>query len=35
MRSAGIQISSVEMAAFELMVEAGTPEFREIISLLK
>lgn len=35
MEHAGIHISSVEMALFELMVEAGTPEFREIVQLVK
>lgn len=35
MEHAGIRISSVEMALFELMVEAGTPEFREIVAMVK
>ncbi len=32
---AGAHISSVEMALFELMVEGGTPEFREILAMVK
>lgn len=35
MESAGVLISSTEMAIFELLYEAGTPEFREILELIK
>ena len=35
MRAAGAGITSVETALFELLREAGTPEFREIARLVK
>lgn len=35
MRQAGVLFSSVEMALFELLGEAGTPEFREILKIVK
>lgn len=35
MRQAGILLSSTEMALFELLHEAGTPEFRDILKLVK
>lgn len=35
MRQAGVIITSVEMALFELLVQAGTPEFKQISQLIK
>jgi nicotinamidase-related amidase len=35
MRQAGILISSVESALYELLHAAGTPEFREILKIIK
>jgi nicotinamidase-related amidase len=35
MRQCGILHTSVEMAAFELTREAGTPEFREVLKIVK
>lgn len=35
MRQSGILLTSVEMALYELLREAGTPEFREILKLVK
>nr|WP_277347498.1 hydrolase [Wenzhouxiangella sp. XN79A] len=35
MREAGASISNVEMALFELMIEATHPRFREVTKLLK
>jgi nicotinamidase-related amidase len=35
MRQSGILQTSVEMALYELLREAGTPEFREILQLVK
>jgi nicotinamidase-related amidase len=35
MRQAGAVPSSVEMALYEMLHEAGTPEFREILKLIK
>jgi isochorismate hydrolase len=35
MRQGGVLLSSVETALYELLQEAGTPEFREILSLIK
>lgn len=35
MRRAGVFITSTEMALYELLNEAGTPEFREILQLVK
>ncbi len=35
MARAGAAITSVEMALFELMEKAGTPEFKEIVGLVK
>lgn len=35
MEHAGVIISSTEMAIYEMLYEAGTPDFREILSLIK
>jgi nicotinamidase-related amidase len=35
MERAGILLSSTEMAIYELMYEAGTPEFKEILEFVK
>jgi nicotinamidase-related amidase len=35
MRAAGAAIVSVEMLLFELLAESGTPEFKEILTLVK
>ena len=35
MEQSGILISSAETAIYEMLYEAGTPEFREILSLIK
>ncbi len=35
LRQAGIAVPSTEMAAYELMEEAGTPEFKQIVELIK
>lgn len=35
MRQGGVLLSSVEMALFELLGEAGTPEFREVLKIVK
>lgn len=35
MAAAGVVVSNAEMAIYEMLVEAGTPEFREILSLVK
>lgn len=35
MKDAGATLSSVEMALFEMMEEAGTDTFREVVKLLK
>jgi len=35
MRQGGVLLSSVEMALFEMLHEAGTPEFREILQIVK
>lgn len=35
MQQSGILLSSVEMALYELLREAGTPEFREILKIIK
>lgn len=35
MRQGGVVLSSVEMALYELLQEAGTPEFRQILGLIK
>lgn len=35
MRQSGILMSSVEMALFELLHEAGTPEFKEVHRIIK
>ncbi len=35
MRQSGVLQTSVEMALYELMREAGTPEFREILKIVK
>jgi len=35
MREAGAVIASTEMLLFELLGEAGTPEFRKILDLVK
>jgi nicotinamidase-related amidase len=35
MRQSGIFLSSVEMALYELLREAGTPEFREVLKIIK
>jgi nicotinamidase-related amidase len=35
MKDAGAKLSSVEMALFEMMEEAGTDTFREVVKLLK
>ncbi len=34
-KSAGAVLTSVETALYEMLVEAGTPEFREILALIK
>jgi hypothetical protein len=34
MRQCGVQLLSVEMAVFEWLDEAGTPEYQELSSLL-
>lgn len=35
MRQGGVLLSTVEMALYEMLHEAGTPEFREILKLIK
>ena len=35
MRQGGVLLSSVEMALYELLHEAGTPEFRDILQIVK
>jgi nicotinamidase-related amidase len=35
MRQAGVLLSSVEMALYEMLREAGTPEFRDVLKLVK
>ena len=35
MRQSGILLTSVEMALYELMQEADTPEFREVLKLIR
>jgi nicotinamidase-related amidase len=35
MRGAGVLPASVEMALFELLVEAGTPDFKALLRLIK
>ncbi|MFU8833021.1 MAG: hypothetical protein ACNA7J_12825, partial [Wenzhouxiangella sp.] len=35
MAAAGVHLSNVEMALFELMIDAGHPHFREVTKLLK
>lgn len=35
MRAGGVLVSSVEMALFEMMQQAGTPDFREMLKVIK
>ena len=35
MRADGARLTSVEMALFDLLGEAGSPEFKEIVKLVK
>jgi hypothetical protein len=35
MRQGGVLLSSVEAALYEMLQEAGTPEFREVLGIIK
>ncbi len=35
MRGAGVEIVTIQMAMFEILAQAGTPDFKKVLHLLK